>query len=379
MPDPTSTPAGAGRPPAPDPRALLRSPSYVVLLVLGAVVGAPIAAIAYFFLEAVGRTQRYLYESLPGDLGFDSAPWWWPLPLLVVGGLIVALAIQRLPGTGGHKPAEGFKAGTTRPIELPGIAIAAFATLCCGAVLGPEAPLIAIGSGLGVLAVHLVKKDAPEMAVHRDRRRGQLRGDQHAARIAARGRLPADGGIRPRRPHARCRARPRHARGGRRRSHLRRPRQLDGVRHVLARRTGHPGVRDAHPGRVPVGDRHRHRGGRARNDHPAPRTRGAADRRAALAARHADRRPPRRSAGHPLRPGDRQGHLAGALLGPGRARAPDPERHDLGRRGARAARRLQGPRVLASRSAASAAARSSRACSSAPSWGWRSRTFPACR
>lgn len=31
-------------------------------------------------------------------------------------------------------------------------------------MLGPEAPLIAIGSGLGVLAVHLVKKDAPPMA-----------------------------------------------------------------------------------------------------------------------------------------------------------------------------------------------------------------------
>ena len=42
------------------------------------------------------------------------------------------------------------------PIELPGIVIASFATLSLGVVLGPEAPLIAIGSGLGVLAVHLV-------------------------------------------------------------------------------------------------------------------------------------------------------------------------------------------------------------------------------
>jgi H+/Cl- antiporter ClcA len=32
-------------------------------------------------------------------------------------------------------------------------------------VLGPEAPLIAIGSGLGVLAVHLFKRDAPPLAV----------------------------------------------------------------------------------------------------------------------------------------------------------------------------------------------------------------------
>ena len=43
--------------------------------------------------------------------------------------------------------------------------IAAAATLACGAVLGPEAPLIAIGSGLGALAVHLLKRDAPEQAV----------------------------------------------------------------------------------------------------------------------------------------------------------------------------------------------------------------------
>ena len=51
------------------------------------------------------------------------------------------------------------------PIELPGIALASFATLSLGVVLGPEAPLIAIGSGLGVLAVHLLKRDAPETAV----------------------------------------------------------------------------------------------------------------------------------------------------------------------------------------------------------------------
>ncbi len=51
------------------------------------------------------------------------------------------------------------------PIELPGIVFASLATLCFGVVLGPEAPLIAIGSGLGVLAVRLVKKDAPAQAI----------------------------------------------------------------------------------------------------------------------------------------------------------------------------------------------------------------------
>ena len=79
--------------------------------------------------------------------------------------MLVALAIRYLPGTGGHEPSEGFKSGgPVQPVELFGIVAAAFATLSLGVVLGPEAPLIAIGSGLGVLAVHLVKRDAPPMA-----------------------------------------------------------------------------------------------------------------------------------------------------------------------------------------------------------------------
>ena len=80
-------------------------------------------------------------------------------------GFSSRLAIRYLPGTGGHEPSEGFKSGgPVPPIELFGIVAAAFATLSLGVVLGPEAPLIAIGSGLGVLAVHLFKRDAPAMA-----------------------------------------------------------------------------------------------------------------------------------------------------------------------------------------------------------------------
>ena len=111
------------------------------------------------------RRRSTCSTTLPGELGFDSQPSWWPIPLLALSGLLVALTIRYLPGTAGHKPAEGFKtSGAVQPIELPGIIIAAFATLSLGVVLGPEAPLIAIGSGLGVLAVHLLKRDAPEMA-----------------------------------------------------------------------------------------------------------------------------------------------------------------------------------------------------------------------
>ena len=46
-------------------------------------------------------------------------------------------------------------------------------------MLGPEAPLIAIGGGLAALTVHLVKKDAPPMALTDHGLGRQLRGDQH--------------------------------------------------------------------------------------------------------------------------------------------------------------------------------------------------------
>ena len=43
--------------------------------------------------------------------------------------------------------------------------LSALATLSLGAVLGPEAPLIAIGGGLAALTVRLVKRDVPPMAL----------------------------------------------------------------------------------------------------------------------------------------------------------------------------------------------------------------------
>jgi H+/Cl- antiporter ClcA len=153
-------------PPSPDPAAVLRSRSYVGLLVLAAILGVPISAAAYGFLALVAGLQEWLFSDLPEALGFDGAPWWWPLPLLALAGVLVALTIRYLPGRGGHSPADGFKAGgVPAPIEVPGIAIAALATLSLGAVLGPEAPLIALGAGLAGWAVRLARRDAPDQAM----------------------------------------------------------------------------------------------------------------------------------------------------------------------------------------------------------------------
>jgi H+/Cl- antiporter ClcA len=146
-----------------DPLALLRSKSYVALLVLAAIIGVPVSAAAYFFLALVSKLQGWIFTDLPKGLGFHAEPLWWPVLPLLLAGLLVAVAIRYLPGKGGHSPADGFKAGEgpPAPVELPGIVLAALATLGLGVVLGPEAPMIALGGGLGVLAVRLVKRDAP--------------------------------------------------------------------------------------------------------------------------------------------------------------------------------------------------------------------------
>jgi H+/Cl- antiporter ClcA len=134
--------------------------------VVAAVLGAPVALASYWFLQLSSHLQGWTFEDLPSALGLGS-PVWWPAPVLVVGGLLVALIVRYLPGRGGEIPADGFQAGrgVPAPVELAGIALAALATLGFGAVLGPEAPLIALGGGLAAWAMRLLKRDAPAQAV----------------------------------------------------------------------------------------------------------------------------------------------------------------------------------------------------------------------
>jgi H+/Cl- antiporter ClcA len=147
-----------------DTLALLRTRSYLVLLVLAGVLGVLVSAVAYGFLALVSKLQGWIFTSLPRGLGLHGEPLWWPVLPLVLAGVLVGLTIRYAPGRGGRSPADGFKMGEgpPSPVELPGIVFAALATLSLGVVLGPEAPLIALGGGLGVCAVRLLKRDAPD-------------------------------------------------------------------------------------------------------------------------------------------------------------------------------------------------------------------------
>ncbi|WP_394298057.1 chloride channel protein [Streptomyces griseus] len=95
--------------------------------------------------------ENLLWTDWPEHFGWDRPPWWWPLPLLTVAGLVVGLVVRYLPGVGGHVPALGLHAPGTAPAALPGVIIAALVSPTLGATLGPEAPLIALGGGLAAL------------------------------------------------------------------------------------------------------------------------------------------------------------------------------------------------------------------------------------
>ncbi len=151
--------------PPEDPRSMLQSKRFLVLLAIAAIVGVVVSLAAWCFVELTYQTQQELYHHLPSAVGYDHGPpQWWSLPVLAIAGVITAFAIQRLPGNGGHIPAEGLAVsgdGPPNPMIVPGVILAGLASIGFGMVIGPEAPLIALGSGLGVATLKLARKPAP--------------------------------------------------------------------------------------------------------------------------------------------------------------------------------------------------------------------------
>lgn len=145
-------------------RTLLHSPDYLRLLLVAAMIGVPVSFAAFAFLAAVHEFEHAVWESLPHALGLDEAPAWWPIMTIGIAGVLVALAVRHLPGHGGHTPLEGLGADPTPAVELPGALLAAAASLVLGAVVGPEAPLVALGSGLALLSIRRTQIAADPVA-----------------------------------------------------------------------------------------------------------------------------------------------------------------------------------------------------------------------
>jgi H+/Cl- antiporter ClcA len=152
MPEPPSPAAGT-------PVAYLR------LIGLAAAIGVPAALLAAVFLALVHELEHWLWTDLPDHLGTSSPPWYLVIGLPVVGAAIVVVARAFLPGDGGHSPLLGIGGGVTPLSHGFGVALAAIGTLAFGAVLGPEAPLIALGSVVGMAVTPFVRLGDRETSV----------------------------------------------------------------------------------------------------------------------------------------------------------------------------------------------------------------------
>lgn len=129
--------------PTVDQRQIMR------LLPAAAVIGIVAAIGSVVFMVAVEKLQELVYQDLPGAIGIDAAPWWWAAIMLAIGATVVVIA-QRLPGRTGEGPLTGFHFDTPLA-HVPSILLAAFGTLVFGMALGPEAPLIVVGTTIGLL------------------------------------------------------------------------------------------------------------------------------------------------------------------------------------------------------------------------------------
>ncbi|MEZ5184805.1 MAG: chloride channel protein [Candidatus Nanopelagicales bacterium] len=119
--------------------------SVLKLLGTAAVIGIAAGAGAIAFLGLEHNLTSLLWDDLPEVLG--GTPGWWVFLVLGVGAVGVWGALK-LPGHGGHRPLDGL--GTsTGPKVIGSVLVAALISLSIGAVVGPEAPLMGVGSAIG--------------------------------------------------------------------------------------------------------------------------------------------------------------------------------------------------------------------------------------
>ena len=132
------------------------------LVLLGAAIGIPAALAAIAFFTAVHYLEQLIWHILPTSLGEATPPWYLVVFLPIVGAAIVAAARLALPGDGGRPPLGGMAHGPTPVAFVPGIVVAALGTLGFGLVLGPEAPVMAVGSAVGLAITSVVRSNARE-------------------------------------------------------------------------------------------------------------------------------------------------------------------------------------------------------------------------
>jgi H+/Cl- antiporter ClcA len=133
--------------------------AYLLALLAAALAGIPVAGAAVVFDSVVHGLTTLFWTDIPKDvLDVGEPPWWYVLLLPTFAGLLTAGALK-LPGKGGHSPADGLSFAPAGPKLAAGAILASAASLVLGIVLGPEAPLTALGLALGTVAGRLASKN----------------------------------------------------------------------------------------------------------------------------------------------------------------------------------------------------------------------------
>ncbi|WNM24839.1 ion channel protein [Demequina capsici] len=154
------------------------SPRQLALVSIPALIVGVLSGLLLAGIDMVSEgLEHVLWDGLPSALGVEEPAGWWTLIVLSGIGLLVGLAVWKVPGHGGHDSAtvELF-APVLRISALPGVALVLILGLAGGVSLGPESPIIAIDVAL---TVWLLGRIAPNI------------GQQGAFMLAAAGMLGA--------------------------------------------------------------------------------------------------------------------------------------------------------------------------------------------
>jgi chloride channel protein, CIC family len=141
------------------PAPSLTPREYVRVLLIAAALGPPVAIGAAGLMAAIHGVTELAWTEIPDAAGWSSPPAWYVLLLPVLAGAIVAVAL-RMPGHGGHSPVGDLGLEPLPPLGLVSVLVAALASLGLGLVLGPEAPLLALGLTCGLVAGRVLRAEA---------------------------------------------------------------------------------------------------------------------------------------------------------------------------------------------------------------------------
>jgi H+/Cl- antiporter ClcA len=107
-------------------------------------------------MSAIHGLTTLVWTTVPDSAGWTTPPWWYVLAVPAMAGLLVAVAL-RLPGHGGEPAVKGIALEPLSPVQLVSALLAALASLGLGLVLGPEAPLTALGLSAGLVAARALR------------------------------------------------------------------------------------------------------------------------------------------------------------------------------------------------------------------------------